>query len=185
MLFPVLIGHGVHFTVTYFSLFRRKKRDYIVGDSLFLSLGESDPVFRLLRYLAEHYFSSALDIQIDWLPEEKSKIASQLHIKPKISLDGDSWNLPLFLALYCYENGKDWPLSILASGAIRRCRGMRCVSIGRALHKLRLARRLGKLCMLPISNARRLKKLHPELDGCLGLPYNLEHCLKIWASYVS
>ena len=55
---------------------------------------------------------------------------------------------------------------------------------GQAVYKWRLARSLGKLCLLPAGNVRRLKALYPDFSGCVGLPANLKTCLEIWDAYV-
>lgn len=135
--------------------------------------------------LSRGHFPEALRLKIEWEREEKERLAALFNLRPDFPLRGDSWYLPLFFAFYCFFRQKDWPQKIIASGALRHCRGLRCVSIGCAVYKLRLAHQLGKLCFLPSSNYRALKKAGKDVSGCVPLASNLKSCLDIWTAYVS
>lgn len=182
MLFPVLLTYKSRCVVTHFSLRARARGTFILGDSLALSLGGSSGILDLFLGIARRYFPDALHLQADWPVASQARTATNLGLNCLPRIEGDSWLLPLFFAVACGAWERKWPEKFLASGSIRICRGLRCVSIGRAIYKLRAARSLGKVCLLPKSNVTILARRNVNLTNCVPLPFNLDSCLDIWRS---
>ena len=178
--FPILVSYGRKAELTCFRLRPRTRKGFILADSLALNLEDSPALLPDYLAWAGRFFPGALKWQVDWPDQEREKLQKALQLPRAGYLAGDSWTLPLFLALDCLEHGRLWPAAILASGAVRRARGLRCAAIGGARFKLRRARAAGCRLLLPISNFRSLQRAGWDLSDCLPLPPNLETCLSLW-----
>jgi hypothetical protein len=184
MRFPVLVSRGRKAQATFFTLRRRPRNAFVASDALALYLEERAQLLDFFMLCARRFFPNALSWQIDWPIVAQQRLSATLRLQNPCSISGDSWLLPLFLALACMEWSRPWPEHALVSGAIRRCRGLRCASVGGALHKLRLATTFNSLCFLPKSNVTQLRKRGTDVSACVAMPFNLSECLDIWRHYV-
>ncbi len=170
--------------ITNFALKRRTGGSFVASDNLITCMQGENGLLDFFLLLARRYFPGAINWQVDWPVSEQLALVSTLKCVPPCRLDGDSWLLPLFFALACAQWERPWPTDILASGAVRTCRGLRCVSVGRAIFKLRRAQTAGKVCLLPKSNVTQLQRRGIDLSLCLPLPSNMDKCLDIWRRHV-
>ena len=184
MHFPVLLGKGRKALATHFRLQHRSSGAFVISDHLAFCMEDTAEVLDFFLLCARRFFPSALSWQVDWPLQEQRQLVTALNLHEPLRLSGDSWFLPLFFALACMEWERLWPKHILASGAIRQGRGLRCVSIGGALHKWRLAQTSNYLCFLPQSNVTRLQRRGMDVSNCIALPFNTLQCLNIWREYV-
>jgi hypothetical protein len=184
MRFPVLVGKGRKAEVTRFIRRPRPQGCFVMSDDLALGLEGGTGLLDFFVPVARRFFPQALAWQVDWPADERATLASALDLRSPWRLDGDSWLLPLFFALACLEWSRPWPEGVLASGAVRRCRGLRCASIGGAVYKARRAATSGKLCFLPKSNITRLRSQGADVSHCIALPFNMTGCLDIWRRHV-
>ena len=184
MRFPVLMVRRRRAEVAYFTLRRRSHSSFVLGDELALRLHGEGGLLNFFLLMARRYFPRALYRQVDWPSSEQAALADAFKLTGAWRLEGDSWFLPLLFALACAEWGRPWPAKILASGAIRQCRGLRCVSVGGAVHKLRRAQSSGCLCFLPKSNVTQLRRRNVDMSACLPLPCGVDQCLELWRRYV-
>jgi hypothetical protein len=182
MRFPILVGYGRKAEITFLHLVPRPKNAFFLTDSLAMNLTEYPSFLSDFLAWAGRFFPRAVDWQVDWPEDEQEIIREVFKLSSPVYLFGDSWTLPLFLAFDLLFGHRAWPEGILASGAVRRSRGLRCLSIGRARFKLRRARAENCRLMLPQSNVRALSQAGWEVEDCLSLPPNLETCLGLWRS---
>jgi hypothetical protein len=182
--FPIMVSKGQKAAITKFIIYKRLTGSFIITDDLALRLENSINILNFLILLSGRFFSNALEWQIDWPHSEQVNLQHSLNITEPLTITGDSWILSLFFALACLYWSCSWPDKILVSGSIRKCRGLRCVSIGKALQKSRLAIEEGCLFFLPKSNYNQLSRQKSIVSHCLPLPSNLTLCLNIWRQYV-
>lgn len=156
----------------------------MLGDDLALCYNEVSNFLELFIIIAHRYFPGSIYTQVEWPLAEQRALAKTLLCSHPLQLDGDSWYLPLVFGLACKEWGRPWPAHILVSGSIRQCRGLRCVSIGGAIFKLRYAQNLGFLCFLPKSNVTQMRRRDIDISSCVALPFNVDACLNVWKEYV-
>jgi hypothetical protein len=180
MRFPVLVSLRRSARVIYFRLLPRPKEAFVLSDDLALHMDERLFAYDFFLLCAGRFFPHAVNWQLDWPKVEQRNLRRSLKLPDACRIAGDSWSLPLFFAFDCLQRRVNWPKNTLVSGAVRKCRGVRCVSVGGASQKLRAAQGLNCLCLLPRGNVNALGRRGVGLDGCIALPSSLEQCLKIW-----
>jgi len=183
MRFPVLVSYGRAAEITFFHLRPRPRRGFVLADSLALNLAGTSSFLSDFLLWSQRFFPRAVNFQVEWPAAEREKLRADLKLPREGYLVGNSWTLPLFLAFDRLFQGRPWPEGLLASGAVRRVRGLRCVSVGGARFKLRRAKAGGCRLLLPRSNVRALSRRGLEVSDCLPLPPNLAECLRLWRSY--
>jgi hypothetical protein len=183
MRFPVLMGVRRRAAVTFFSLVPRPPQSFVLAENLWAHMEDSPSALDFFMLCAERFFPWVLEWQMAWPPKEREALRLALGLSAPCRMAGDSWTLPLFFAFDCLGRQRPWPDGVLASGAIRHGRGLRCVSIGGASPKLRRARAEGCLCLLPRANVTMLRRRGTEVGGCVALPPRVEQCLRLWRQY--
>ncbi|MDR1038193.1 MAG: hypothetical protein LBT40_16990 [Deltaproteobacteria bacterium] len=183
MRFPVLMGAGRRADATYFTLGPRPSGGFVLAENLWSNMEESPEALDFFKLMAVRFFPWVLGWQLSWPEEERENLRVRLGLKAPCRMVGDSWTLPLLFAFDCVGRGKPWPDGLFASGAVRQCRGLRCVSMGDALAKLRWAREAATLFLIPKANLTRLRRQGADVAGCVALPSSVERCLGLWRQY--
>ena len=180
MRFPVLVSRGRAAAITFFELVPRPQSAFVLTDDLSMNMEDSPAAFDYFMLAAKRFFPNILLWQLDWPQEEQATLRAALSLRKLCRIIGDSWTMPLLFAFDCLQRGRNWPVRILASGAMRQCRGVRCVSIGGVLNKLRRAEALRSLLYLPRANVLALQRRGVDVGNCVILPPNVKQCLDIW-----
>jgi hypothetical protein len=182
--FPILVFKRNIAFKTYFSIGERPKGEFFLSLRLAESIEDPGTMLDFFLNIGITFFPSIVNIQVDWPNEEIKELAHHFGFKKHIVINGDSWQVPLFFAFSLVDSGNTWPPDVYASGAIRNCKGLRCVAVAGDRYKLRYVQKIGGLCLLPKSNITKLRREGLDDTGSVELPSNVKSCLDIWSKYV-
>ena len=157
---------------------RQKGEKYPLADAmldLFTDPDAVESVYATFNY-ARRMFGPCVD---EWTVDVSSDLNSfPLAIN---GVRGDSFSLALLFQIVARCNDAEWPDGVFVTGAVRRGRGFRCVSVGQAVAKYRWLELYGYgQFLLPQRNYWQLGRAGFERDRCIALPPNLEECIELW-----
>ena len=179
--FPVLTVREGGARETWLTLGPRPKGEFVLTESFASGVDDPELIFVFFMDCARRFFPFALELQVDWPKSERELLSATFGLRRPVKLCGDSWLLPLFFAMRLSAESRLWPEGLFATGAVRRCGGMRCVSVADAVPKLRRALALGSALMLPKANVSAMLRAGRDVSSCVALPLNLCACLDIFS----